>query len=199
MANGRKCQNLLFTRHNLLPPFPELPFSLLSVLSCGTEKQISSNSLSSSVSVTPRLVVCVWCVLCNASAAPWISVVSRGTEGPQLWNTPPSPLVDILGQWSTTPSFIGWVSAVSSSQSAEQPARNNQPPNSLTAPGAWTAHQHPLPCEMGNMILTKVENWEACWAVCSLVQAGVEMEMETVPQSCNTVTGRQDDGGQVWF
>lgn len=50
------------------------------------------------------------------------------------------------------------------------------------------------PPEMGNMVLIKVENWEKCQALCLLVSAGVETEMEIVAQRGSTVTGRQVKG-----
>lgn len=160
--------------HHLSPPSPQLPFSHL-LLSRVTEKQLSPSS-SSSILVTPRLLVC----MCVTPQQRPESVSCRvGWRAKVMKHS----LADILGQWSISaaqPAPSGWVSVFSSSQSAEQPARNKQPPNSPSAPDAWTTHQHPLPSEMGNMVLRKVENWEACQAVCPLVRAGTQTEMEFI-------------------
>ncbi len=187
-ANGRKCQPLLFTHATI--SFPKLPLSHLCSLMW--HQKTYQLQLPLLLSLHPShtspgcvyLCVCV-CTVCNASAAPWISVMSRGMEG-QIHETLPCWHIG-----SVEHEFQLHRAEFRSSWAASQPSSRPETSSlqtSLTTPDAWTTHQHQLPPEMGNMVLRKVENWEVCQAVRPLVRAG---EMEIVAQSCNTATGRQ--------
>lgn len=123
--------------------------SLISILACGSEKQLQLPLL---VSLHP----------CNTSPG-CISVVSRGMG--VMKHSP----VDTHG--SVEHEFQLHWTEFQSSRAASQPARNNQHPNLPNCPRCVNDPSTPVTPEIGNTVLRKAGSWEACRAVCPLPQS----------------------------
>ena len=184
--NARSCNSHIYIIYFLL--FQNFP-PLISALS---GKQISSNNLFP-CKTSPG---CVWVYVCecmvrNASAAPWISVVSRGMEGRSYETLPCWHIGSVEHELQ-----LHRAEFQSSSSSWASRPETSSLQTSLTAPDAWTTHQHQLPPEMENMVLRKVENWEACQVASPRARKRSETEAEIRAQSCNTATRQK--GNFLW-
>lgn len=146
-VNARSCCSHMPQSSTSFFFLAKLPFSHLHPRMWQWKNSSSSLSSSPSILVTPRLVVSVCVRVCLASAAPRISVVSRGMG--VMKHSP----VDTHG--SVEHEFQLHWTEFQSSRAASQPARNKQHPNLPNCPWCVNNPSTPVTPEMGNTVLRK--------------------------------------------